>query len=70
MRQVSGQYRVRAPHLVPIFLKVMELKRGIPRVEIEHVPRGENKAADALANRAIDQRLPAPDWLELELPVA
>ena len=69
VRQLQGQYRVKAPHLVPIFLKVMELKRGIPRFAIEHVPRGENKAADALANRAIDQRLTPPDWLELELPV-
>lgn len=68
VRQVSGQYRVKAPHLVPIFLKVMELKRGIGRVRLEHVPRGENKAADALANRAIDERLPVPEWLELELP--
>ena len=70
VRQVSGQYRVKAPHLVPIFLKVVELKRAIPRVRFRHVPRGENKAADALANRAIDQRMPVPKWLELELPVA
>ena len=69
VRQLSGAYRVRAPHLVPIFLKVLELRRGIPRFRIQHVPRAENRAADALANRAIDQRLPAPDWLELELPV-
>ena len=69
VRQLTGQYRVKAPHLVPIFLKVMQLKRGIPRFAIEHVPRAENKAADALANRAIDQRLAVPDWVELELPV-
>ena len=42
---------------------------SIARVRIEHVRRGDNKAADALANRAIDQRLPVPEWLELELPV-
>lgn len=69
VRQVRGQYRVRAAHLVPIFLKVVELKRGIAEVAIQHVPRAENRAADALANRAIDQRLAVPDWLELELPV-
>jgi ribonuclease HI len=68
VRQLNGVYRVKAPHLVPIFLKVLELKRGIPRFDIEHVPRAENKAADALANRAIDERLPTPDWLERELP--
>ncbi len=69
VRQITGAYKVKAPHLVPIFLKVLELRRGITRFRIHHVPRAENRAADALANRAIDQRLPTPEWLELELPV-
>ena len=68
VQQVTGAYRVKAPHLVPIFLKVLELRRAIPRFRIRHVPRAENRRADALANRAIDERLPLPDWLELELP--
>ncbi len=69
VRQLNGAYKVRAPHLVPIFLKVLELRRGIPRSDIEHVPRERNRQADALANRAIDERLAAPEWFELELPV-
>jgi ribonuclease HI len=65
VRQLAGHYRVKAPHLVPIYLKVLTLRRGIPGLSVRHVPREQNRAADALANRAIDQRLPVPEWLEL-----
>ncbi len=70
VRQLEGAYRVRAAHLVPIFLKVLKLRQAIPRFRIQHVPRGENRAADKLANAAIDRRLPVPPWVELELPGA
>jgi len=67
VRQFQGQYRVKAAHLVPMFLKVLELKRAIPKIEVRHVPRAENKDADRLANRAIDERVPVPEWLDLEV---
>ncbi len=68
VRQLEGAYRVKAAHLVPIFLKVMSLRRQIPEVRIRHVRREQNKDADRLANLAIDGRAAPPDWLELELP--
>lgn len=64
-RQIDGTYRVKAPHLVPLFLHALKLRRKIPRFSIRHVPRGENSRADGLANRAMDERTPAPEWLEL-----
>lgn len=66
VRQLEGRYRVKAPHLVPLFARVALLRRSIPRLSIVHVPREENRRADALANLAIDERRPAPPWL-LEL---
>lgn len=66
VRQLSGEYRVKAAHLVPMYLRVLELRRQLPSIELRHVPRAENRRADALANRAIDERLPVPAWLELE----
>ena len=68
VRQVNGSYRVKASHLKPIFLKVLKLRQAIPDFTIEHVARDENKKADGLANRAIDQRAPLPSWLELDIP--
>ena len=70
VRQLTGAYKVKAPHLVPIFLKVLELRRAIPTFSIHHVPREENSRADGLANRAIDERTPLPDWFEIELPTS
>lgn len=67
VRQLEGSYRVKAPHLVPIFLKVLELRRVISSFEIHHVPRQENRDADQLANQAVDQRIPPPTWFEIEL---
>jgi ribonuclease HI len=68
VRQMLGQYRVKAAHLKPLFVRASKLRREIPRVEIHHVGRGENSAADGLANRAVDERTPLPEWLNLGLP--
>lgn len=65
VRQMNGQYKVKAPHLIPMYLKVLKLKRAIPQLNVQHVRREQNNHADGLANRAIDQREPVPDWLEL-----
>lgn len=68
VRQVNGAYRVKAPHLKPIFLQAVKLRQRIPDFTIEHVAREENKEADRLANQAIDLRAALPSWLELEVP--
>jgi len=56
VRQLNGQYRVRSPDLAPLFRQAQELIKLLGEVQIVHVPRGENKAADRLANQAIDAR--------------
>ena len=63
VKQLSGQYKVKAPHLVPLFARASALRRRIAQVSIRHVRREENRLADALANRAMDERTPPPDWL-------
>jgi len=68
VRQIQGRYKVKAPHLIPFFLKALKLRQQIPKFSIRHVPREENREADLLANLAIDQRTPLPDWLDLEVP--
>lgn len=65
VRQLNGVYRVKARHLIPLFLEVIRLKRELDGFQLEHVPREENKEADRLANRAIDERTPLPAWLEI-----
>lgn len=54
VRQLSGQYKIKAPHLLPLAQKAKELQRGFAKIAFQHVPREENKHADRLANAALD----------------
>ena len=59
VRQVDGQYRVKNAALVPLHAKAKALLRRFARVDVRHVPRKENAAADALVNQVLDaHRLP------------
>jgi ribonuclease HI len=55
-RQLIGQYRVRTPHLLPLFREALQRLTHLEKYEILYVPREENREADRLANRAIDER--------------
>lgn len=68
VRQITGAYRVKAPHLKPIFLQALKLRQTIPQFTIEHVARQDNREADRLANQAIDLKASVPTWLELGIP--
>jgi len=50
-RQISGVYRVKAEHLVPLIGRVHELLRRFKRVKISHVFREQNRRADELARK-------------------
>jgi ribonuclease HI len=54
VKQLSGAYRVKHPGLIPLHAKAKALLRQFKRVEIKHVPRKENAAADALVNQVLD----------------
>lgn len=63
VKQLDGRYRVRAVHLVPYWRTARALLRKFSSSRIVHVPRGENRAADRLANQAMDtgvSSLPQP----------
>jgi ribonuclease HI len=56
VRQMSGRYRVKNARLQPLYREAAALVSGFEEVRLEHVPRERNKEADALANRALDER--------------
>jgi len=58
VRQLNGQYRVRAPHLAKLHRRVMHLIRQFEQVEVHHLPRGANLRADRLASKAAVSRKP------------
>jgi len=54
-RQMEGIYRVKSTGLRPLFAEAQALARRFDEFAIHHISREENKRADALANRAIDE---------------
>lgn len=55
VRQIEGDYRVKAEGLKPLHARVMGLIGRLGEVRVAHVPREENVIADALANAALDR---------------
>jgi ribonuclease HI len=54
VRQMQGRYKVKSPDLRPLHERASKLARALDYFAIEHVPREENRAADRLANEALD----------------
>ncbi len=56
VKQMEGIYRVKNPRLQVLHAAARRLLGRIPRVTLRHIPRKENRDADRLANRAMDER--------------
>jgi ribonuclease HI len=54
VKQISGAYRVKHEGLIPLHAKAKMLLRMFVRVDVQHVRRKENAAADALVNQVLD----------------
>ena len=54
VRQVGGDYRVKAPGLKPLHRRAVGLLARIGKARVIHIPREQNSRADALANAALD----------------
>ncbi len=57
VKQLAGEYAVKAEHLKPLHDEASALLKAFSAVQVRHVPREENAQADAMSNRAIDERL-------------
>jgi ribonuclease HI len=55
IRQLRGEYKVRHPNIIPLYRKAQEYLSHLKITGFQHVPREENKLADKLANRGIDE---------------
>jgi ribonuclease HI len=56
VRQVEGRYKVKHPAMVPLHRQATDLLRRFAQWSVTHVPRAQNKEADTLANRALDEK--------------
>jgi ribonuclease HI len=57
VRQLNGDYAVKAENLKPLYAEAKALLGAFSEIGVRHIPREENKAADEMSNRAIDERL-------------
>ncbi len=58
VKQLLGEYKVRNPHLLPLFLKVQKLQENFHKIKYKHVSR-EDKfqvIVDELLNRELDEK--------------
>lgn len=55
VRQIKGEYKVKNKDLQVLFAKASRLIARLESFEIVHVRREENREADLMANRAIDE---------------
>lgn len=55
-KQLSGEYQIKEPGLVPLFIEIHNLRvSNFPYITFTHVRREQNKRADELANEAMDK---------------
>ncbi len=55
---MNGAWRIKASELMPLHKQAKELLGQFPEVKVAHVEREKNRGADALANKAIDEKFP------------
>ena len=53
-RQLNGKYKIKEDKLIPLFVKVWNLKMDFGPISFKEIPRAKNKEADALANEAMN----------------
>jgi len=68
VRQMNGIYRVKNEGLKLLFARAQALLRRFASVEIMHVRREQNAAADELANTAMDGRATVGDGVDPDDP--
>lgn len=67
-RQLTGQYRVRSPHLALLVKRLAALRTEAGEVRFVHIPRERNRRADRLAQQASKKAVPKrADFKQLSL---
>lgn len=58
--QLNGKFKIKEKNLVPLFIKVWNLKTDFKNISFRQIPREKNREADRLANEALNQKQTAP----------
>lgn len=55
-KQLNGEYKIEEKNLQPLFMEIWNLKFDFPKLIFKHIPREQNKEADYLVNKALDEK--------------
>lgn len=55
VRQLNYEYKIQSPNIIPLFIKIHNLRLDFSKVNFTHVPREKNKDADKLVNQELDK---------------
>ena len=60
-KQITGQYKIKAPHLIPLIHQIHQLLTDLKHqnliIQFQHQLRSHNHQADTLANQILDQQM-------------
>lgn len=54
VQQLSGKFKIKTAHIKVLIDRVKSLEKQFIKVVYRHIPRWQNKIADSLANKALD----------------
>lgn len=60
VRQINGRYRVKHENIKPLYEKAVSLLSNFKKFSVRHIPREQNKRADALSKEGIKSSPPPP----------
>ena len=55
VKQLNYEYKIESPNIIPLFIKIHNLRLSFGDVKFTHVPREQNKDADKMVNIALDE---------------
>ena len=65
VNQLTGDYKVKARRILPLFKQVLFLKTKFKDIQIKWIPRDMNREADTLTNKAYNKALlENPEYLD------
>jgi len=55
VQQLSSKWKIEGKTIIPLFVKIHNLRMDFAEVEFEHIPREQNKEADTLVNQELNK---------------
>jgi ribonuclease HI len=55
VEQLNGNYKTKEPRLKKLLFEAKKLEQELGAISYTHVPRGQNKEADAIVNQILDR---------------